>query len=787
MLNNYIKIAFRKIFRHKGYTLINILGLSVGLTVSLLILLWIQDEMKMDRFHLDGNRIYRVLANLEDNGIIDTWQSTPYPLIKTLTSDYPEIEDAGAYDNTNKKQFKVDGREALADGIYADNGFFRILSFPFIKGKQSEIFNGPNQVVISESLAAKLFGKDWDGNTLNKIISINGKNDYKISGVFKNPPLQSSLEFDFVLSLDEEHKGVPIQNQWGDFDSNIIIKLKEKTSKEQVESKIAGAILNDNPEDDYGYLSLQAYHRKYLFGQFENGIEAGGRIEYVRLFGFAALFLLLIACINFMNLATARASKQAKEVGIRKTIGANKQSLVVQFMTEASIITVISIIVAILLSHFLLGSFHEISGKELIINLRDSNLWLTILGVAVFTAFLAGSYPAFFLSSFRITNVLKNNISNKFSGKNFRHSLVVVQFVISALLVIGALVVQSQVDYIKNKNLGLDKENILYFRTPPNAQDKSETYRSELLQIPGIEKITFTNTNPLDVGTLTGDPKWEGMLEGEGMLFNVIITDSSFLTTMNITLKEGNNFSALLASDSVGFLANETAIKAMNLNDPIGKNVEFWGVGGPIVGVVKDFHIGSLHNSIGPLLIGHSEFSRRLTMLRINPERSTEIIESVQQTFEKFSTGQPFRYDFLDERYNQMYRSEERVGSLSRWFAVIALFISCLGLLGLSSFVAEQKAKEISIRKVLGATVTNIVFLLSKDFLKLVTVALLIAFPAAWYFMTSWLQNFAFRIEFSWEFFATAAGIAFLITILTVSFQSAKAAIKSPVDNLSSN
>ena len=784
MLKNYFKIALRKIFRQRIYATINILGLSVGLTVSLLIFLWVQDELKMDQFHEDGDQIFKVLANVESNGNIQTWKGTPYPLIDHLATNYPEVTDVGAYDNTNKKQFLAGEQEMLADGIYADPGFFRILNFPFVEGNRREIFSNPNGVVISEKLAGRLFGKDWKGFALGETVSINGQTNYKVTGVFSDTPEDSSLRFDFALSLDQLHKDNNNEWPWGTYSTDVIFKLKEQIDPASFEQKIANVILEKNKHEEGVALTIQPYGRSYLYAQFENGKEVGGRIEYVRLFGFAAIFLLMIACINFMNLATARASKQAKEVGIRKTIGANKRSLVIQFMTEAAIITGISIFVAVLLSNLLLPSFQEISGKELMINFASPQLWATIVITSIFTALLAGSYPSFFLSSFRITNILKNKLSNKFSGNNLRHSLVVFQFVFSALLVIGAMVVQSQVNFIKTKHLGLDKENILYFRTPPEARDKMEAYKSELLQIPGITQLTFSNTNPLSVGSQTGDPNWEGMFPDESMLFNVLTTDDNFLQTMNIPLKTGDDFTALLSSDSVGYLINETAAKIMKLGQPIGKHMQFWGVGGPIIGVVEDFHIGSLHKDIGPLIIAHFPQRTRLTMLRVDPNSTNDIIAASQQVFEKFSAGYPFRYDFLDERFSQMYRSEQRIENLSWWFALIALFISCLGLLGLSTFIAEQKSKEISIRKVLGATVYHIVFLLSKDFLKLITIALAIAFPIAWYTMNDWLANYAFSIELSWHFFALAGMIAIAVVLLTISYQSAKAILSNPIDSL---
>ncbi len=785
MIKNHIKFGFRSLFRQKGFSFINILGLSVGLVVFLLISLWIRDEIRFDRFHSGGDRLYRLLANLEDKGSIHTWPTTPYPLIEYLSSNHPEIEAIGGYDPTNKKQFVVDGQEILADGIYADPGFFKVLSFPFEVGKSRKVFDEPNAVVISESMAEKLFGESWKGQTVGELLSINGSPDYKVTGVFKNVLSNSSLTFDFALNLDELHEENPGGFPWGNYDTKIICKLKENVNPAAFKSKIAQAI-NLNNEHVNGSVTLitQLFNRKYLYDQFENGQEAGGRINYVRLFGIAAIFLLIIACINFMNLATARASRRAKEVGVRKTIGAGKSALVSQFLTEAGIITLVSIVGAIGLVVLLLPGFEELTGKELYSGMYDPELWSVVALVGLATALLAGSYPAFLLSSFRITHVLKGDFSLRFGSGGMRRALVVFQFVISVLLVIGTLVVQNQVDYIKNKHLGLDKEHVLYFRIPSKADENPEAYRSELSRLPGIHNITFSSNNPLEVGAQTGDPQWEGMAPGDNLLFKVLLTDDQFLSTLNIPLASGRDFLAVGTADTVQYLVNETAAKAMNLDQPLGKNLSFWGSGGPIVGVVKDFHIGSLAEAIGPLIIGYIPENTGLTLLRIDPKRTEEVIAASETLFKQFSSGQPFRYDFLDERFLQAYRSEERISSLSKWFALIALFISCLGLLGLSAYMAERKTKEISIRKVLGASVANIVYLLSKDFLKLILIALVIAFPVGWYMVDNWLSNYAFRVGLSWQFFALAGGAAVFVALFTVGFQSIKAALVHPVKSL---
>ncbi|MCG8331521.1 MAG: ABC transporter permease [Chitinophagales bacterium] len=785
MLKNYLKIAIRNLIRDKGFATINILGLSVGLTVSLLILLWVRSEIKTDQFHSDVNNIYRVLANIDNGeGGILTWSSTPYPLIALAKETYPEIESIGAYDQTNKRQFTVDNEQFLEDGIYANTGFFEVLSFPFLEGSPEaakEILHG---IAISERLANKFFGEEWKGQSVGKAVNINGEQDYQITGVFANPPLHSSLQFDFVLSLEALHKRNNNTYPWGNFDSRIVLKTKKGASPLDLQKKLSASITEQNEFMASNELVLQAYNRAYLHNRFENGKEAGGRITYVNIFTAAALFLLLIASVNFMNLATARASRRAKEVGIRKTIGAARSSIATQFMIEAGLITFTSLSLAIVFSKLATPYFEEVTGSTLSFDLNQSYVWLLLLGVGIGTTLLSGSYPAFFLSSFKIANVLKGRLTHGFAGSDLSRALIVVQFILSALLVVGALGIQQQMNYIKNKHLGLDKDHVLYFRTPPKARNTPDVFREELARIPGIERITYTTDNPLEVGSQTGDPQWEGMADDASLMFHILNADPHFLETMNIQLADGRNFSDNISSDTLAFLINETAATAMKLDDPIGKRMEFWGISGQIVGVVKNFHISSLYEVIDPLIIMCQPNNAEIAMLKINPAQTETILAQTETVFESFADGYPFRYDFLDERYFQMYKSEERTGHLARLFAIVALFVSCLGLLGLSAFTAQVRTKEIGIRKILGATVTNIIGMLSKDFLKLVGIALVIALPFSWYMLKQWLSNFAYKIEISWEIFAATATVAIVFALITVSFQSAKAALRNPTNAL---
>ncbi|MEM6632518.1 MAG: ABC transporter permease [Bacteroidota bacterium] len=788
MFQHYCKTAIRNLAHHRGYTFINILGLSIGLMVSLIILLWVREEQEVDQFHQEGDRIYRTLSNIPNGeaGLL-TWETAPYPLIEFLSETYPGVEEVGAYDPAMKMQFEKDDKSILADGIYANAGFFQILTFPLLKGEIATAFKDPNSVLISESLAEKLLGPEWNRwRTTGQSLQINGSSTYRLAGVFSDPPTSSSLQFDFVLNLKRLHPNDEDSYPWGNFDTHILLKLAESIDPISFASSIRDAISINNAYTDDTHLIIQPYSRKYLYGKFENGKEAGGKISYVRLFSVAAIFLLLIACINFMNLTTARASRRSKEVGIRKTNGAYRSSLIWQFLFESFLLTFISLGIAVQLAEGILPYFRELTGKPITLNLLNPMLWGILATIGVCTALVAGSYPAFFLSSFRIAHVLKGKLTHRLGNGNIRKGLVVFQFVVSALLVVGALVVQQQVTYLSSKDVGLNRDNVLFFRLPQGARDKQQTLQNELRRIPGVRALTFANQNPLEVGGQTGDPQWEGMGPDDRLLFNVLISDHQFLDVMEIPVVSGRNFSQKLRLDSTSFLINETAAKAMKLDEPLGKNLEFWGNKGPIVGIVKDFHTRSLHRAIGPLIIRNGLSFTNRAFLRIDPQQTEEILAAVEALHLQHSYGEPFRYDFLEDRYLQKYKGEQRTNALAKAFALIGLFISCLGLLGLSTFVAEQRTKEIGIRKILGASIYQIVSLLSRDFLKLVLLALVLSLPMAYLLMNWWLEDFAYRIHIGWEIFALTVLMAVGIALATVGLQSLRAAISNPIDSLRS-
>jgi putative ABC transport system permease protein len=792
MWQNHLNIAWRNLRKHKGFSTLNILGLAISLTAALYILLWVRDELSYDAFHTHGERIHAVLANLKHgDGSIDTWTGAPYPLMETLTARYPEVELAAAFQQPYERYLKVGDETIIANGTAGSPELFELFSFPFVKGEWREAFSQPGATAISAALAARLYGENWASFIPGAALEMDGKK-YTVTGVFADIPANSSFRFDYVLNLDEQMKARENDEfPWGTFDKHTFLRLAPGVPVAEFAKKITRTIHDNHAQKPDIDIWLHPLNKMYLWSNFENGGVAGGRIEYVRIFGAAALFLLLIACINFMNLATAQASRRAKEVGIRKTVGASRQNLIGQYLGEAALIAGISLGAAVLLTELFMPQFRDLTGKMIELDYSDPAFWALLGGIFAFTSLLAGSYPAFFLSSFKAVNTLKGGGQVLLGGavywsaRGFRQALVVLQFVLSGLLVISALVVYQQIRYIQNKNLGLDRDNVVHF--PSEALgDKFESFKAEALRHSGVKSLSAVSGNPLEGGIETGDPAWPGKQDGQGAIFRIILTDHNFLSTLKIELARGRDFSTDLSTDSMAFLINETGARKMGLDEPIGARLSFWGNSGPVVGVVKDFHVNSLHVPIAPTIISISPENTWTALARVDSERTEEAVAHLENTFKQFAPGLPFKFDFLDDTYRQAYLNESRIGKLAALFALLSAFISCLGLFGLSAFMVEARAKEIGVRKVLGASAANIVRLLSKETLVLVGLSLLIASPFGWYMANKWLDNFAYRIEVQWWVFVLAGAAAIVAALLTVSLQSVKAALANPAESLRS-
>lgn len=782
MLKSYFKTAIRNFWRQKAYSFINVLGLSVGLASSFLILLWIQNERRYDRFHEQGDQLHRVMRNVHySDGQIATGSSVPMPLADVLETEYPEISHAVLVSWETELVFSVEDQTFRERGRYATPGLFEIFSFSLIQGTPRKVLENPDAVVISESLARKYFGPNGSTDALGRRLYID--RDYTITGVFEDIPENSSLRFDFVLpgaSFFQQNDWV---HHWGNSGFRIFVRLQEGADGAALSRKIEN-VINDHHPSANSKLFLQPYTDMYLHSNFEDGQLAGGRIEYVRIFALVAVFLLLIASINFMNLVTARSAGRAREIGVRKTVGATQGSLAGQFIGESVLMALGAFVVAVGVVAALLPAFNDLTGKPLTAGSLDPGTLLLFLGIAVLTGILAGSYPALYLSSFTPTGALRNTFRHWRGSINLRKGLVVFQFALSVLLLIGTVTVYNQLAYIRGKNLGLDRQNVLYFSLEGPMQQQFDVFKQELMQRPGIADVTSSSENPLSVSQSTGDPTWDGKDPESQIRFRIITANYDFVETMKMEMLAGRTFSRAFGTDSVSYIVNEQMAKVMGVDNPVDEHLAFWGDEGPIIGLVKDFHITSLYVAIEPVIIRLEPEQTWQVFVRTKAGQAAAALASLERVHQQFNPGYPFDYRFLDERFEETYENEIVIGRLAKIFAFLAVFIACLGLFGLASFAAEQRTKEIGIRKVLGASVSNLVLLLSRDFVKLVLAAFVLAAPIAYFVMQRWLNDFAYRIEISWLIFL-GAGLAVLgIAWLTVSYQSVKAALADPVKSL---
>ena len=785
MLKNYLLIALRVFRKHKLYTLINIGGLTVGLATAILIFLWVKHEYSTDQFHANGASLYSIIQEHPDNrGLLVCSNHTPGPMGPALKEEIPEIAQVSRLTYGQELAFvNANQQEGMERGIFADPEFFKMFSFPLSAGSDKIDSHDPNQIILSQSTAIKYFNEK---SVIGQVITVSdGFNsfDLQVSGILEEIPANSSLKFDFVIPFEKFLQNNEWAREWGSSNFRTVVQLHPKASLEDVNQKIE-PFYQEHHQVNQSNLFLQLYSDGYLYGNIKPGRIPAGRITYVRLFTFVGIFVLLIACINFMNLATARAGIRTREIGVRKVIGAYRGSLVMQFMTEALLLAATSMLCALILAKLLVPFFNQLTGKILTIPWQSIQFVTWILVLTVLTGLLSGSYPALFLSAFKPISTLKGQLTKNYREAIFRKALVVFQFTLSVTLVAATLVIYYQIYFIKNKNLGMDREQVLFVNVSSKIIDSQETFSNELKRLPGIKQVTFTSHRPSYVFGHTSDPNWEGMKEDERLAFRFLFSGHDFIKTMDMELAMGRDFSREITLDTLNYVLNETAVKMMNIEEPLGKTFDFWGRKGEIIGVVKDFHYNSMHQKIDPFVILLWPENTSNVMVKAEPGMTQEAIASLKTTYEKFVSDYPFEYSFLDDDFERVYRSELRIGRLANYFTAVVIFISCLGLFGLVSFTSERRTKEIGIRKVLGASVNQVLGLISKEFLPLVLSALVVATPIAWFLMKHWLQGFYYRISLEPWIFAMAGAAAIIIAMTAVSYQAIKAALANPVDAL---
>ncbi|HVU53636.1 MAG TPA: ABC transporter permease [Puia sp.] len=787
MLKNYLIVAFRNLTRNKAFSAINILGLALGLTCSLFIALWVHDERSMDQFNVHSDRLYALYQRQHTGGIIKTQYNQQGIMADEMKRVLPDVQYASGVTRNEVNTFEANSKILKEDGIYAGEDFFTMFTYPLLEGDKASVLSQSPNIAISRKMATDLFGGPHAA--IGQPLRINNGLTMKITGVFENVPDNASNGFDYVINWKFFLKGHEHMQSWGNTGVFCFIKLKEGADPAKFGKEVSH-FLDKYNHYSKGYwveLGAQRWDEMYLHNRFNSeGFVEGGRIEYVRLFSIVAVFILLIACINFMNITTARSAKRAKEIGVRKVVGAMRVALIRQFVGEAVLLAFISMSVALLLLAMLLPSFNTLTEKHIAFP-SGIVFWTGILGIALVTGFISGSYPALFLSSFRPVSVLKGSLKLGRGNLLFRKGLVVFQFVVSIVLIVGTIVVSKQVNYIRTKDLGYDKDNLLYIPLEGDLNGKYNPFKQEVLALPGVRSVSHIGDPPTNITSATWGIDWEGKDPNSKPTFGDEEVNYDFARTMGIQVLQGHDFRKDMATDSIGYILNEEAARIVGYKDPIGKSFTMWDTKATIVGVVKDFNFNSLHIPIRPfiLYLGTNPWGGTV-LVRTEPGKARQVLDGLAALWKRMNPKFPFTYQFSDEEYDKLYKSELMAARLSNWFAGLAIAISCLGLLGLAMFTAEQRTKEIGIRKVLGASVGSVFRLLSGEFLTLVFLSLLIATPLAWLAMSQWLQDYAYHTNMSWWMFGLAGVAALAITFLTIGFQTMKAALSNPVKSLRS-
>jgi putative ABC transport system permease protein len=808
MIKNYLKVALRNLWKSKGFTAINVIGLASGLGVCLLIVLYVMDETSYDRYNAKADRIYRLDADIFFNGTQFSSATSPKPLPVTLVKEFPQVENmvrVSYFNSQSDVLIKKNGNWIQDHRLgFADSTFFEVFTVPLLAGDPATALKEPHSICLDETAARRYFGTT---DVVGKTLELENKTFCKITGVFKDVPRQSHFHFSFIRPLRDSYMGD--ENQWLSNGVVSYILVRPGTDRAALQARVDAtvnkylskqleAMLHITAQQMQQQGSYFRYHLMpvtdiHLHSNKSYEFEPGGNISYVYVFSVIAILILVIACVNFMNLSTARSASRAKEVGIRKVAGSTKGNLIIQFLAESMLVSFFSLVLALGIALVLLPMFNNLAGKELhAATLFSPRFLLLLVALGVLVGCLAGSYPAFYLSSFQPIHVLKGKIAAGFRNSWLRSGLVVFQFIISIGLIISTIVIYNQLNYIRNRSVGFNREQVLVVHNAYTAGDAVKTMRKELVQLPGIADATLSGDMPTQ-GTGYNQNGWwrNASLDAKAtVVLTDIYIDDHYIPTLGMQMVKGRNFSIDFPTDSGAVLINESAAALLGYKDPLKErlwqpNDSMKPVAHPIIGVVKDFNFSSMHEKIGPMVMTLRNSWGNLA-IRLRPGDIASRVGRVEAEWKKFAPGLPFSYTFMDDDFNKLYHAEQQTGRLFIAFAVFAIFIACLGLFGLVTYAAEQRTKEIGIRKVLGARVTGIVSLLSRDFTRLVLIAALIAFPVAWWAMHQWLQSFAYRTAIDWWIFPLAAVVALLIALVTVSFQTVRAALANPVRSLRS-
>ena len=780
MLRNYLFVAIRSFLRQGLFSVLNLIGLAVGLACTLLIYLWVTDEVTKDKFHADIDRIYHVVTNIHNPEGVITWHDTPGPLAEEIRNNIPEAEYVAHIANEGARLVQYDEKSFLPNGYFTDPSFFQLFSFTITKGNAANPLPDASSIVLTESLAKKIFG---DTDPIGKSLKLRSENDVVVTALMKDVTDQSSLHFEFIAHFDV-HKKYSSQ-QWGNSDYTTFIKFKEgfntHDSQEKINKHVA-KVLNLTEEEQKGFqFYLQPFADRYLYSSFENGFPVSGRIKYVKIFGVVAIFILLVACINFMNMATARAAVRHKEIGVRKVIGAQRWTLTSQFIGESILTATLSMILALFMVELTLPFFNTLVVKQLDIRYDQVEFLLPLVSIVVITGILAGSYPAIVLSKVNPVRALKGGTTSAAQGASLRRALVVFQFVISVVLIVSSLVVYKQIDFIQSKSLGYNRENVIIVSA--RGIKDYDVFKDQLSSVSGVINVSTAGESIIEVNNQNDSFWWAGKNEESEVYVRTLSVGYDFIETMGFTLIKGRSFSRDM-NDTANVIINKKLASLMNVDDPIGLESIQWGVKGKIVGVVEDFHSRSLSESMDPMVIQcYPDWTSRF-YIRIEPNKTEEALAAVGNVWKAANPVYPFEYTFLDSHYERLYKEEHVIGKLALGFTFMAILISSLGLLGLAAYATERKKKEISVRKVLGATVSNLIVLMSTEFLVLASVALLIGCPLGYYFMDSFLKGYTYHTTIGYAVFVVTGVGLLLLTLFVILLQVTKAAITNPTENL---
>ena len=786
MLKNYLLVTLRSLRKNGTYSFINIAGLSIGITCSLLILLWVFDELSFNKFHPKANRLYQVWINATFDGKINSWTSLPLPCYEALKTENSNILNTTVTDWGGDHLFTVGDKRITKRSFYAGEEFLEMFQFPLLKGNAATVLDDPTSIVITEEMAKVFFG---DTDPINQVIRVDNKSDLKVTGVLKDVPKNSSFQFDFLLpwKLNEQVNDWVKRSKtnWGNNSFQIFMELNDGSNAAMVEKSIKDLLIKKDPEDYKRELFLHPLLKWRLYSHFENGKEVGGRIDYVKMFGLIAVFILVIACINFMNLSTARSERRAREVGIRKSVGSRRVELIFQFMGESLFISTIAFAIAILLAQLLMPYYNSLVDKKLFIDYQSANFWLFALSLIVLTGVVSGSYPAFYLSSFQPAKVLKGKIQTGKSGSTPRKVLVTLQFGFSILLIIGTIVIYQQIQHSKSRTLGYEQENLITVAYTTEVGKNYRAIKLELLQTGVVNSVTKSNSPITEIWS-NNFLGWPGKPESQKVIFATIATEYDYVKTMGIKLLEGRDFSEDFKSDSAAIMVNKAAMDLMQLKNPIGERLDLWGKKKELIGIVDNVLMGSPFQEARPMFIVlDSDWASSVTIRLEKTKDLPASLKKVEAVFKKYSPAYPFEFDFADVEFAKKFNDINMTSHLASLFAILTIIITGLGLFGLAAFAAEQRTKEIGIRKVMGASVPSLVGLMSKDFSKLVIIAFLISSPMAWWLLNHFiLDQYKYRIDIAWWVFPITGVIALAFALAIVSTQALRAAHANPAVSL---